>query len=42
MKKIDGTGGIRMDWQAIIAQGESRTVEFKSDRGPLPDRVLIK
>ena len=31
-----------MDYQAIIAQGESRTVEFKSDRGPLPDRDLIE
>lgn len=31
-----------MDYLAIIAQGESRTVEFKSDRGPLPDRDLIE
>jgi ATP-dependent DNA helicase RecG len=30
-----------MDWKAIIAAGEQRTVEFKSDRGPLPDRDLI-
>jgi hypothetical protein len=30
-----------MDWKTIIAAGEQRTVEFKSDRGPLPDRDLI-
>jgi len=31
-----------MDYQAIIAQGETRAIEFKSDRGPLPDRDLIE
>ncbi len=30
-----------MNWQAIIAAGEQRTVEFKSGWGPLPDRDLI-
>ncbi len=30
-----------MDYQSIITEGESRTVEFKSDRGPLPDRDLM-
>jgi ATP-dependent DNA helicase RecG len=28
--------------QALIAQGESLTVEFKSDQGPLPDTDLIE
>lgn len=30
-----------MDWQAIKAAAEQRTVEFKSERGPLPDCYLI-
>ena len=30
------------DWEALITEGETRTIEFKSDRGPLPDRDLIE
>jgi ATP-dependent DNA helicase RecG len=32
----------RQELHALIAQGESATVEFKSDRGPLPDHGLIE
>jgi hypothetical protein len=28
--------------RVLIAQGESLTVEFKSDQGPLPDADLIE
>jgi len=30
-----------VDWKGIIAEGESLTVEFKSDRGPLDDGELL-
>ena len=30
------------DLQAILAQGESMTVEFKSDQGPLSDTDLVE
>lgn len=30
-----------MDWSAVLAAGESRTVEFKSDRDPLSDHDLV-
>lgn len=30
-----------MDWKEMITEGESLTVEFKSDRGPLSDHELI-
>jgi ATP-dependent DNA helicase RecG len=31
-----------LDFASIVAQGESRTVEFKSDRGPLDDQALVE
>jgi ATP-dependent DNA helicase RecG len=30
-----------VDWEEIIVEGESLTVEFKSDRGPLSDNELL-
>ncbi|MEA3350887.1 MAG: ATP-binding protein [Chloroflexota bacterium] len=31
----------KKDWDTLIAQGESQTIEFKSDRNRLNDQDLI-